>query len=91
MALPVAVTDDPAAARDKAAETFSIYGNLPAYRAVLDREGAGGPADVVFAGEANEVADRIRSLEDDGVTEFAVVPFTEPRRTIEALAPLLVG
>lgn len=91
MALPVAVTDDEAGARAKAAEVFSIYGNLPAYRAVLDREGAEGPADVVIAGGAKEVADRIRSLEDAGVTEFAVVPFTEGRRTIDALAPILFG
>lgn len=91
MALPVAVTDDEAAARAKAAEVFSMYGNLPAYRAVLDREGAGGPGDVVIAGGASEVVDRIRALEDGGVTEFAIVPFTEARRTIEALAQVLFG
>lgn len=91
MALPVAVTDDEAGARAKAAEVFSIYGNLPAYRAVLDREGAEGPGDVVFAGEASEVADRIRGLENAGVTEFAIVPFTEARKTIDALVPILLG
>jgi F420-dependent oxidoreductase-like protein len=91
MALPVAVTDDVAAARAKAAETFSIYGTLPAYRAVLDREGAEGPADVAIVGGADEVADRIRALEDAGVTEFAMVPFVDARRTVEELAGRLLG
>jgi 5,10-methylenetetrahydromethanopterin reductase len=91
MALPVAVTDDEAGARAKAAETFSIYGNLPAYRAALDREGAEGPADVAIVGEAEEVADRIRALEEAGVTEFAIVPFADRRRTVEALAGLLLS
>jgi alkanesulfonate monooxygenase SsuD/methylene tetrahydromethanopterin reductase-like flavin-dependent oxidoreductase (luciferase family) len=38
--LPVCVTDDPAAARACAAEEFAIYGMLPSYRAMLDKEGA---------------------------------------------------
>ena len=89
MALPVAVTDDPAGARARAAEQFSIYGTLPAYRAVLDREGAGGPGDVVIAGDAAEVTDRIAALADGGVTEFVAVPFAERARTVEALRTLL--
>jgi F420-dependent oxidoreductase-like protein len=91
MALPVAVTGDETAARAKAAETFSIYGTLPAYRAALDREGVDGPGDVAIVGEATEVADRIRALEEAGVTEFVIVPFAEGRRTLEALAGLLLG
>ena len=41
--LPVCVTTDIAAAREKAAVLFAIYGGLPSYRAMLDREGAEGP------------------------------------------------
>jgi F420-dependent oxidoreductase-like protein len=88
MALPVAVTDDPAGARSRAAEIFSVYGTLPAYRAVLDREGAEGPGDVVIAGGAGEVTDRIAALADTGVTEFVAVPFAERQRTIDALRAL---
>ena len=54
--LPVCVTDDASAARAKAAETFAVYGHLPSYRAMLDREGAAGPADVAMVGTADEVA-----------------------------------
>ena len=41
--VPVCVTDDPAAARAEAEQVFAIYGTLPSYRAMLDREGAAGP------------------------------------------------
>lgn len=91
MALPVAVTDDEGAARARAAELFAVYGSLPAYRAVLDREQVAGPADVVLAGGAGAVADAIRSLEAAGVTEFVAVPFVERARTIEALAEQLLS
>ena len=43
-ALPVCVTDDPGKARAAAAEIYAIYGALPSYRGMLDREGAEGPA-----------------------------------------------
>ncbi|HMK99883.1 MAG TPA: TIGR03564 family F420-dependent LLM class oxidoreductase [Acidimicrobiales bacterium] len=89
MALPVAVTDDPAAARDKAEQAFAVYGTLPAYRAMLDREGAAGPADVAVVGDAASVRGTIRSFQDHGVTEFVAAPFAERRRTVDALAELL--
>ena len=40
--LPVCVTDDPDGARARANRVFAIYGQLPSYRAMLDREGAAG-------------------------------------------------
>ena len=89
MALPVAVTDDEAGARAKAGEIFATYGMLPAYRAVLDREGAAGPADLVIAGDEASVCAAVRDLEGRGVTEFAAVPFANRQRTVEALASLL--
>ena len=52
-ALPVCVTSDPAAARASAAAEFAIYGQLPSYRAMLDREGAAGPGDVAIIGDEN--------------------------------------
>ncbi len=77
-ALPVAVTDDVAAARERAAKVFRIYGVLPFYRAMLDREGAEGPEDVAIIGSADEVARRITDLSDAGVTEVVAAPFSEP-------------
>src|SRR5207248_5065226 len=37
--LPICVTDDVAGARERAARDFQVYGFLPSYRAMLDREG----------------------------------------------------
>ncbi len=68
--LPVCVTDDPDGARASAAKVFEIYGQLPSYRAMLDREGAQGPADVAIVGNEDQVAGQIKALADCGVTDF---------------------
>jgi len=73
--LPVCVTDDANGARERAAQIFAIYGQLPSYRAMLDREGAEGPADIAIVGSPAEVTDRIGSLAEIGVTDFAAVEF----------------
>jgi F420-dependent oxidoreductase-like protein len=76
---PVCVTDGSAeatgAARERAAEEFAIYGQLPSYRAMLDREGYEGPADLALIGSAAEVGERISSMADAGVTTFAASEF----------------
>lgn len=74
-ALPVCVTDDLEAATGRAAKVFEIYGQLPSYRAMLDREGAAGPEDIAITGSADEVVERIGRLADIGVTDFAAVEF----------------
>src|SRR5260221_70055 len=68
--LPVCVTDDPDGARARAAKVFEIYGQLLSYRAMLDREGAEGPADVAIVGNEDQVAGQIKALADCGVTDF---------------------
>jgi 5,10-methylenetetrahydromethanopterin reductase len=74
-ALPVCVTDDFEGATARAAKVFEIYGSLPSYRAMLDREGAAGPADIAITGTSDEVVERIGRLAEIGVTEFAAVEF----------------
>ena len=51
-------------------KAFAIYGQLPSYRAMLDREGAAGPGDVAIVGDEDAVAAQIRTLGDAGVTDF---------------------
>ncbi len=90
--LPVCVTDDAAAARATAAEVFAVYGHLPSYRAMLDREGAAGPADVAIVGTASEVADQVRRLADIGTTDFCGAPFgsgAEIRASIDTLSGIV--
>ncbi|MDZ7675712.1 MAG: TIGR03564 family F420-dependent LLM class oxidoreductase [Acidimicrobiales bacterium] len=91
--LPVCVTSDPDAARARAAEMFSVYGQLPSYRAMLDREGAEGPADLAIIGDEDEVAERLRGLDAAGVTDLMASEFgtadDDRDRTRALLASLL--
>ena len=90
--LPICVTDDPDAARALIAEQLAMYGGLPSYRAMLDREGVDGPADVAIVGDESEVAAQLARLADGGVTEFSAViaaPDAEDRdRTWQLLRSL---
>ena len=74
--LPVCVTDTPDAVRETAARAYERYGQLPSYRAILDREGADSPADVSLIGSAADVRAGIQSMADAGVTDFAAAIFT---------------
>ncbi|MEE8079702.1 MAG: TIGR03564 family F420-dependent LLM class oxidoreductase, partial [Pseudomonadales bacterium] len=67
---PVILTNKPDEARAKIAEGLTIYGQLPSYRAMLDREGVAGPADIAIAGDENLVRGEIKRLENIGVTDF---------------------
>ena len=70
VSLPVCVTNNVDAARERAAKDFQVYGFLPSYRAMLDREGAAGPADVAIVGDEATVTKEIARLADAGATEF---------------------
>jgi 5,10-methylenetetrahydromethanopterin reductase len=67
--LPLCVTDDVDAARERAARTFAVYGTLPSYRAMLDREGADGPADVALVGDEESVAAQLAAIAAAGATD----------------------
>ena len=69
-AYPVVLTNRPDEARGKIAQNLTIYGQLPSYRAMLDREGVEGPADIAIAGDENLLRGEIKRLEDIGVTDF---------------------
>jgi F420-dependent oxidoreductase-like protein len=91
--LPVCVTSDPDAAYAIVAEQLALYGGLPSYRAMLDIEGAEGPADVAIIGDEEHVAAALGRLADGGVTEFSAViaaPSSEDHsRTWELLKSLI--
>jgi alkanesulfonate monooxygenase SsuD/methylene tetrahydromethanopterin reductase-like flavin-dependent oxidoreductase (luciferase family) len=90
-ALPVAVTDDVDAARARAAEVFQVYGFLPSYRAMLDREGAAGPADVAIVGDEDTVTKEIQRVADAGATDFAAAVYGDIPRTLEVLSGIAKG
>jgi F420-dependent oxidoreductase-like protein len=87
--LPIVVTDDVDAARGKIAKELAVYGMLPSYRAMLDREGVAGPAELSIVGDESAVRSEIQRLRDAGVTDFnaAVVPVGEG--SLEATLDLL--
>jgi F420-dependent oxidoreductase-like protein len=73
--LPVCVTAHREEALRRCGERFVVYGQLPSYRAMLDREGAAGPPDVAIVGEEEEVAAGIARLAEAGATEFCGAAF----------------
>ncbi len=85
--LPICVTTDVDAARQRAAKDFQMYGFLPSYRAMLDREGADGPADVAIVGDESAVEKQVHALADAGVTEYVASIFGSrgERETTRAL------
>jgi F420-dependent oxidoreductase-like protein len=92
VALPTIVTDDEAYGRAAAGEQLAGYGDLPVYRAVLDAEGADGPADVSVVGDEPAVTAQLARLEAAGATEFMAIPTgtdDDRRRTLDHLATLV--
>jgi F420-dependent oxidoreductase-like protein len=75
VSLPVCVTADLDAARQRASRIFSLYGQLPSYRAMLDREGAADPSDVAIVGSEEEVAAAIARFAEAGATEFSAAAY----------------
>jgi F420-dependent oxidoreductase-like protein len=89
---PIVLTNKPDDARARIAESLTIYGQLPSYRAMLDQEGVTGPADIAIAGDENALRGSLKRLEDMGVTHFnaaiAAVEDGAYERTLEFLASL---
>jgi F420-dependent oxidoreductase-like protein len=90
---PIALAADVDAAKEKIAKTLTIYGTLPSYRAMLDREGANlSPADVALVGDEKSLRASLKRLADMGVTDFmgSVMNVEEgsTARTRELLASL---
>jgi F420-dependent oxidoreductase-like protein len=92
-ALPVVVTGDVDGARARAAKVYAMYGMLPSYRAMMDREGAAGPENLAIIGDEAAVRTELTRLVDAGVTDFVAAEFgksdEEKQRTRDLLRTLL--
>jgi 5,10-methylenetetrahydromethanopterin reductase len=87
-ALPVCVTDDVAAATERAAAALAIYMQFPSYRAMVEMEGASGPEGVSIIGGEAHVLERLAEFAAIGVTDYMAVPFSrgeEADRTVSLL------
>ncbi|MEZ5557202.1 MAG: TIGR03564 family F420-dependent LLM class oxidoreductase [Pseudomonadales bacterium] len=89
--LPVCVTGDAAAVRAAIGKGLSMYGRLPSYRAMFEREGVDGPADVAIVGSAAQVEDRLQAMAEAGVTDFAASEFVRSPEERDATRTLLRG
>ena len=91
--LPVCVTSEPSKIRESIGRGLSMYGKLPSYRAMFEREGVEGPADLAIVGSAAEVEDGIAALAVAGVTDFAPSEYclnTEQRLDTRAVLKTLI-
>ncbi|MDZ7826909.1 MAG: TIGR03564 family F420-dependent LLM class oxidoreductase [Gammaproteobacteria bacterium] len=76
--VPIVLTNNVDDAKKKIDEQLAIYGQLPSYRAMLDREGASTPSDIALVGDENALRSGIERYRDAGVTDFnAAITATE--------------
>ncbi len=92
---PVLLTNKPDDARAELGKMLTVYGQLPSYRAMLDKEGLKNPEDVAILGDENLLRGQIKRLADMGVTDFnAAVMSSDPAaydRTLEFLGSIVKG
>ena len=77
--LPLCVTKDQAAIRALISRNLALYGQLPSYKAMFEREGIDSPGHLALVGDRNEVRDKISQLAEAGVTDFAASVFATKR------------
>lgn len=90
--VPIVLTRKPDEARQRIAQALVMYGQLPSYRAMLDREGVAGPADIAIVGDENALRGEMDRFRNAGVTDFnAAIMAVEDgayERTLEFLASM---
>ena len=93
--LPICVTSDTDGAKEAIARGLATYGQLPSYRAMLDLDGAEGPADIAVVGDEDTVSAHLDRLAAIGVTDFVAAISTrnddEANRTHRLLATRAVA
>ncbi len=91
--VPVCVTDRAPEVRAGIGAVLASYNDLPSYRAMMDIEGAAGPADVAVVGTEDEVKAHLDRFAVAGTTDFSALEFPtndeEATRTRALLKSLL--
>jgi F420-dependent oxidoreductase-like protein len=87
--LPVCVTDDEERVRSVISRTLTLYGDLPSYKAMFEREGVAGPGELALVGSASRVSELVAELAEAGVTDFAASEFTTNQQERDQTRDLL--
>jgi F420-dependent oxidoreductase-like protein len=89
----IVLTSKAEAARERVGKMISMYGQMPSYRAMVEREGAGNPEDFALIGDEKTLDEGLARLREIGVTDFEASIFaTEDgaeERTLDYLASRL--
>jgi hypothetical protein len=68
-----------------------MYGQLPSYNAMFEREGVDQPGDLGLIGTESQVNDLVEELNEAGVTDFAASEFTTSATEREQTRDFLKG
>ena len=91
-AIPVCIHPDKEVATEYAERDFGFYGDLPSYRAMLDREGLENSWDIAITGSFEQVAEGMQEYVDAGATQVVAAvygPEESREETVSQLAELL--
>jgi hypothetical protein len=69
----IALTANADAAIDRLGKSLALYSRLPSYRAMLEKEGGAGPADLALVGDEDVLDAGLDRLRDLGVSDFEAV------------------
>jgi hypothetical protein len=89
--IPVCVTDDPAAARERLAPMMAQVATMPSYGRKVAAEGIDDPVDLVVLGDEERVGEHLSRFTEAGMTELCanvVGTADEQARTREYLVSL---
>ena len=91
-AVPVCITSDLDIAEEYAKRDFGFYGDLPSYRAMLEREGLANSWDIALSGSFEEVAEGLQKYSDSGGTQVVAAvygPDEAREQTVSELSNLM--
>ncbi|MGE3772096.1 MAG: TIGR03564 family F420-dependent LLM class oxidoreductase [Gammaproteobacteria bacterium] len=90
--LPIVLTHKPDEARALIGKALAVYGDLPSYRALLDREGVATPEALALVGDEAALRAGLARIREAGATDFnAAIAEVDPGafdRTFDFLASL---
>ena len=88
--LPICVTDNEEGVRARISQTLQMYGELPSYKAMFEREGVSEPGELALVGDEAKVCGLLEELSANGVTDFAASEFTSNPEERERTRSLLI-